>query len=264
MASRSGRPARRWRRRSRDRTGHVFRDFALLQRALTHSSARRQGLRTTSGSNSSATGCSAWSSPRCCSTAFPDATRGRAVACGCNALVMRRDLRRDRRARSASTPLIRADARRRGRPRRKARNVRADAVEALIAAIYLDGGLEAARAFILRYWEPRSQAVGRGAARRQDRAAGMGARRQRRRAPAYAIEDRDGPDHDPLFTVSVDGRGLRSRRPARGRSKREAEQAAAAALLRREGVWTDEGNDDVTEDRTTPAGTRRPVPASSR
>ncbi|RWE68366.1 MAG: ribonuclease III, partial [Mesorhizobium sp.] len=55
--------------------------------------------------------------------------------------------------------------------------------------------------------------------------------------PAYRVDGREGPDHDPLFTVSVK---VGSFAPATGsgRSKREAEQAAAATLLLREGVWS--------------------------
>ena len=55
--------------------------------------------------------------------------------------------------------LIHAGAEIRTSAGRKRVNFRADAVEALIAALYLDGGMETARAFILRYWEPRAEAV---------------------------------------------------------------------------------------------------------
>ena len=53
------------------------------------------------------------------------------------------------------------------------------------------------------------------------------------------IESREGPDHDPLFTVSVQLTGFE---PATGsgRTKRQAEQAAASAILQREGVWKQE------------------------
>jgi hypothetical protein len=59
-------------------------------------------------------------------------------------------------------------------------NVRADVVESLIAAIYLDAGLDAARDFIHKALEIARARRGRGAARRQDRIAGMGARKIRR------------------------------------------------------------------------------------
>ena len=57
--------------------------------------------------------------------------------------------------------------------------------------------------------------------------------------PAYKIEGREGPDHDPLFTISVKLTGFE---PATGsgRTKRQAETAAAAAILQREGVWKQE------------------------
>ncbi|TIT53046.1 MAG: ribonuclease III, partial [Mesorhizobium sp.] len=51
----------------------------------------------------------------------------------------------------------------------------------------------------------------------------------------------EGPDHDPLFTVSVKV-GAFQPATGSGRSKREAEQAAATALLVREGVWVHEGS----------------------
>ena len=54
--------------------------------------------------------------------------------------------------------------------------------------------------------------------------------------PRYAIEDRSGPDHDPVFTVAVKITGIADGR-GKGRSKREAEQAAALAVLTREGIW---------------------------
>jgi ribonuclease-3 len=59
--------------------------------------------------------------------------------------------------------------------------------------------------------------------------------------PAYREVERTGPHHDPEFRVSVQ---LPDLGPAegKGRSKREAEQAAAAALLLREGVRMDRGN----------------------
>ncbi len=114
-------------------------------------------------------------------------------------------------------------------------NVRADVVESLIAAIYLDGGLEVARRFILKFWEKR--------AARAD-----GARRDAKTelqewshakfgvTPNYRVEERTGPDHDPRFTVTVEVAGVQ---PETGieRSKRAAEQVAATRMLEREGIW---------------------------
>ena len=114
-------------------------------------------------------------------------------------------------------------------------NVRADVVESLIAAIYLDGGLEVARTFILHYWEHR--AVRPDGARRDAKTelqewahAKFGV------TPVYRVDDRSGPDHDPRFTVTVEVAGTA---PETGieRSKRAAEQVAATRILEREGIW---------------------------
>jgi len=121
---------------------------------------------------------------------------------------------------------------------RKRVNLRADVMEALIAALYIDGGLEAARAFIHRYWRGRAQAPS--AARRDPKTELQEwAHQISRSSPLYVVEKREGPDHDPLFEVSVRIAGI-DPASGSGRSKREAEQAAATIVLLREGVWREE------------------------
>jgi ribonuclease-3 len=115
------------------------------------------------------------------------------------------------------------------------KNVRADVVESLIAAIYLDGGLEAARGFVLRNWTERATAS---AQMRRDAKTELQEWSHQKFgfAPNYRVEDRSGPDHAPEFTVVVEIAGIA---PERGtdRSKRAAEQVAAQKMLEREGVW---------------------------
>lgn len=113
--------------------------------------------------------------------------------------------------------------------------VLADACEALIAALYLDGGLEAARALFTREWGGMFAALAvaptdaKSALQEwtQERALGL---------PVYTLVAQEGPHHEPRFTVEVN---VRSLEPAlgEGASKRAAEQAAAEAILVREGIW---------------------------
>ena len=114
-------------------------------------------------------------------------------------------------------------------------NVRADVVESLIAAIYLDGGLEAARGFILRNWQGRA-ARAEGARRDAKTELQEWAHARFGTTPIYRVDERSGPDHDPRFTVTVEIKGVV---PGTGsdRSKRAAEQVAATKILEREGVW---------------------------
>ena len=114
-------------------------------------------------------------------------------------------------------------------------NVRADVVESLIAAIYLDGGLEAARGFIQRNWQGRA-ARAEGARRDAKTELQEWAHARFGLTPNYRVDGRSGPDHDPRFTVTVEIRGVA---PETGidRSKRAAEQVAATKILEREGVW---------------------------
>ena len=117
----------------------------------------------------------------------------------------------------------------------KARNVMADAVEALIAALYVDGSLEAARRFVLRYWEPRAKAAVQ-APRDPKTALQEWVVRIDGARPVYTIENREGPEHEPVFTVSVAAPNF-APALASGRSRQAAERAAAAAFLVREGIW---------------------------
>lgn len=114
-------------------------------------------------------------------------------------------------------------------------NVRADVVESLIAALYLDGGLEAARRFVLSHWRDRA-AKADGGKRDAKTELQEWAHARFQVTPAYKVLDRSGPDHEPRFTVLVEVNGVA---PETGveRSKRAAEQVAATKLLEREGVW---------------------------
>jgi ribonuclease-3 len=105
----------------------------------------------------------------------------------------------------------------------------ADAMEAVIAAVYLDGGLAAARAMILRLWGPRIAAA-RGEGQDAKTALQEWAQARGMAPPDYLDLDRAGPDHAPVFSVEArlaDGRSATASAP----SKRAAQQAAAAALL---------------------------------
>jgi len=115
--------------------------------------------------------------------------------------------------------------------RRQRETVSADGVEALIAAIFLDGGFDAARRFIRKWWTDLLQ---RFTAPPKDPKTALQEWAQARSLPlpAYAVLEADGPDHTPRFLVeaAVDGHPAAT---GEGRSKRKAEQAAAEALLRR-------------------------------
>lgn len=104
-----------------------------------------------------------------------------------------------------------------------------DAMEAVIAAVYLDGGLQAARDLILTHWGGRIAAARTQAADAKT-ALQEWAQARGLKTPAYHDIARAGPDHAPRFSVEV---RLQDGRSATGdaASKRAAQQAAAAALL---------------------------------
>ncbi|KAA0912653.1 ribonuclease III [Aquicoccus porphyridii] len=104
-----------------------------------------------------------------------------------------------------------------------------DAMEAVIAAVYLDGGFSAARDLILRLWGKRIKTVDTDA-RDAKTALQEWAQARKLPPPGYNELKREGPDHAPVFTIEArlaTGEAAR----AAANSKRAAEQAAAKALL---------------------------------
>ncbi|MFT6089827.1 MAG: ribonuclease-3 [Sulfitobacter sp.] len=104
-----------------------------------------------------------------------------------------------------------------------------DAIEAIIAAIYLDGGLEPAKDFILRHWGDRVNTVKQDA-RDAKTALQEWAQARGYPPPSYTQTDRQGPDHAPVFTISAQVENG-AKAVATAPSKRQAEQAAAKTLL---------------------------------
>jgi len=108
-------------------------------------------------------------------------------------------------------------------------NVIGDVVEAIIGALFLDGGLEPARAFVRSQWAPFLEGQQRAPVHPksglQERAA-----EKKLGVPLYELVSRFGPHHSPRFRVKV-SLGRHGEAEAEGDSKQEAETAAAAALL---------------------------------
>lgn len=108
-------------------------------------------------------------------------------------------------------------------------NVLGDMVEALLGAVYVEAGLDAASAFVRRHW---AELLDRqhSAPKHPKSALQEWAAANQRKAPDYALVERSGPHHSPRFRVQVAVRGV-GEAEAEGTSKQEAETAAAKALL---------------------------------
>jgi ribonuclease-3 len=114
----------------------------------------------------------------------------------------------------------------------------ADAGEAIIGALYLDAGLDVARAFVHRLWadlvteQPAPPREAKTVLQEWAQARGLP-------LPRYEMLSREGPDHDPVFAVAVVVEGA-PRGEGRARSLRAAQKLAAADVLRKLGLWHNE------------------------
>ncbi len=220
-----------------ERLGHDFRDTALLRRALTHSSAKTSKKVSRDNERLEFLGdrvlglCIA----ELLMEAFPEASEGD-LARWLNRLV-----RRETCAMIADEALDLGAYMIMGRGQtlsdgRRRQTILGNACEAMLGAIFLDGGFDAARGVIRRFWGPyieeRDSVPVDAKTALQEWAQGRGLS-----VPQYRERARSGPDHAPHFVTTVKVEGCE---PARGegRSKRIAEQDAARALLVREGVWS--------------------------
>jgi ribonuclease III len=121
---------------------------------------------------------------------------------------------------------------------RRNQTILADVCEAIIGAVFLDGGYEAAKELVERSFQDLLAAPRRPLrdpkSALQEWAQGRGLP-----PPTYTIVEQKGPDHAPKFRVMVKVKGAEGEFGF-GTSRRVAEQAAARSLLLREGVWTEE------------------------
>ena len=117
---------------------------------------------------------------------------------------------------------------------RQRTSILADAAEAVVGAIYLDGGYEQTKAFVLRTFEKELEDARQGRFSNRDfksalqehiQAAGISDMK-------YILEKEDGPDHDKTFTVRLEIKGEVAGR-GKGRSKKSAEQEAAREAMER-------------------------------
>src|SRR5262249_35084950 len=110
-------------------------------------------------------------------------------------------------------------------------NLLADVFESLVAAIYLDGGLEAAKTFILRYVGPEIEQVAEGAHGGNFKSLlQQVAQREFGATPQYHLLDEKGPDHSKCFKIAA-VIGRHRYHAASGRTKKEADQKAAMNAL---------------------------------
>jgi ribonuclease-3 len=118
---------------------------------------------------------------------------------------------------------------------RRKKTILANTCEAVLGAVFADGGYEAAKRVVRAFWEPQLGTIDASA---PDAKSVLQEWAQGRRLPLprYLEVAREGPDHAPRFTAEVQIVGVAPER-GQGANKREAEQAAALALLLREGVW---------------------------
>lgn len=214
--------------RLEDRLGYRFADRRLLQRALLHASAH-DGAKGESNQRLEFLG------DRVLGLAvaaelyrrYPKADEGD-LARRLNALV-RREACADRAlALGIDAALILGQAEAQAGGRQKAA-ILADACEAVLAAVYLDGGHDVAAEVVARVWAP---LLDGSVEAERDPKTELQERLQARGAPppTYRLKDRTGPDHKPHFVVEAVGEsGVLGE--GHGGSKREAEQAAARAAL---------------------------------
>ncbi len=131
--------------------------------------------------------------------------------------------------------LIRMSAQEEESGGRKKKAILGDACEALLGALYIDGGLEAAMKAFDLYWTPNIETLSK---RHRDAKTTLQEWSQERGlgAPKYDVVNSEGPAHAPAFSIDVLVPGFKAIR-GEGQSKRAAQMAAAAAFLVREKIW---------------------------
>lgn len=118
---------------------------------------------------------------------------------------------------------------------REKETILADAVEAILGAVFIDRDFDAAKRVVHAIWGERLDEI---TTTKVDPKSALQewAQSQSLRLPRYTEISRTGPDHNPCFVAEVSVEGIEPQQ-GEGSSKRSAQQEAARALLVREGVW---------------------------
>jgi ribonuclease III len=217
------------------RIGHDFSDPALLKLALTHSSARASTRPDEDNERLEFLGdrVLGLAVAELLTDAFPKAPEGE-LARLFNQLV-RAETCADIAQSWDLGDLILMSGGEAGSGGRRKKTILANTCEAVLGAVFADGGYEAAKRVVRAFWEPQLGVIDLAA---PDAKSVLQEWAQGRRLPLprYLEVAREGPDHAPRFTSEVQIEGVAPER-GQGANKREAEQAAALAVLLREGVW---------------------------
>jgi ribonuclease-3 len=218
------------------RLSHTFRDRKLLERALTHASVgdggARPGLDNERLEFLGDRVLGLLTAERLIQT-DPAASEGD-LAPRLNALVNRKTCARVARA-IALGPALRLSGGETRTGGRDKDSILGDACEALIAALYLDAGLEETRRIFLDIWSAEFQALSAPRPKDPKTLLQEWAQGRSRPVPVYTVVQREGPEHAPMFTVEVRVEGYGSAQ-GQGSSRQTAEKSAAQALIDREGV----------------------------
>lgn len=215
--------------------GYVFTNQDTLRTSLTHSSARIREPRSRDNERLEFLGdrVLGLAIAELLSERYPDATEGE-LARRFNRLVRKETCADVARAIDLGGYVVMSGGEHESGGRAKT-TILGDACEAVLGAIFIDGGFPPARQMIRDHWlgilagQDRVPADAKSTLQEWAQGRGMP-------LPRYDEVERQGPDHAPVFTAEVIIDNIEPGRGS-GASKRTAEQAAAAAVLVREGVW---------------------------
>ena len=218
-----------------ERLGYAFNDRSLVELALTHASARPSLKPNEDNERLEFLGdrVLGLAIAELLTTSFPEASEGE-LARRFNQLV-RAETCADVAQRWELGKLIVMSGGEAESGGRAKKTILANACEAVLGAIFIDGGYEPARDVVHRYWAAELSGLDLAA---PDAKSILQEWAQGRHLPLprYIEVSREGPDHEPRFTSEVQIDGVAPER-GHGANKRAAEQAAALAMLLREGVW---------------------------
>jgi ribonuclease-3 len=217
-----------------ERIGYVFKNRAFLREAMTHGSAN-DGARTRRRSYDRLE----FLGDRVLGlivaerllAEHTDEDEGE-IAPRFNALVNRNACARAARAANLGAAVVLSPSEEASGGRGKSA-ILADICESIIAALYLDGGFDAARAFVMKYWADAFESVR--SAPKDAKTVLQEWAAAKKRGLSYVVVEQRGPEHAPHFVIDAVVEGFERAR-GEGASKREAQREAASAFLKARGI----------------------------